>query len=194
MKIEELDIDEIEPNPWNPNEMTEEVFQHLKEEYERVGNLQPILVRELDDNYQIIDGEHRWKAQSRIGEQTIDAVVVEDMDDHDAKMTTLNMNDIKGSDNPIKKAELLEDLEQEKSKEQLSELLDLSINELEAHELLLEMPEPTFEEDDFEDREQPTIVTVGFDLTPEEANQVAEKIDGRIETLSEDLKTWLLKE
>lgn len=140
MKIKEIKLNKFKENPWNPNEMTERTFNHLKKEYKRVGFLQPILARPIGDYYEIIDGEHRWKAAKLLGLDTIPAVIVE-LTDEQAKITTLNMNSIKGSNNPIKYAELLIDLEKKYDIKVLGDLLNAKTAELEAYKLLLSLPE-----------------------------------------------------
>jgi len=65
--FEWVDIDLIEPNPWNPNAMDDEMYAKAIESIHEFGFVDPVTVRvELkpDDShyYQLIDGEHRWKA------------------------------------------------------------------------------------------------------------------------------------
>ena len=47
----------------------------LAESIREVGVLQPVLVRERGDGYELIAGERRWRAARRIGLQTIPAIV-----------------------------------------------------------------------------------------------------------------------
>jgi len=159
MRIEEIDINNIEPNPWNPNEMTQDVFNHLKKEYKRVGFLQPVLVRVKGDKFQLIDGEHRWKAGKEFGLKTITAVVIE-MDDKTAKLTSINMNKIKGTDNILKLATLLEDL---KDTSNLDDILNMDKSELEQFHNLLETPTelPNFELDSEEKKRTITCPNCG---------------------------------
>ncbi len=92
MEYMKLDINDVKPNEYNPNELKGDGFEHLKQEIQRVGFLQPILVNK--DNV-IIDGEHRYKAAKDIGKEKIPAVKT-DMSEEEAKLTTINMNKIKG--------------------------------------------------------------------------------------------------
>lgn len=140
MKIEKISVKKFKPNPWNSNEMPESMFKHLKEEFDRVGFLQPVLARKKENEFEIIDGEHRWRASKEMNIKEIPAIIVE-MDDTTAKTTTINMNQIKGENNPLKFAELLNELENDLSKEEISEILKISENEIEANKFLLEMPD-----------------------------------------------------
>lgn len=113
-------IDHIKPNAWNPNKQNEEIFQKAKESIEKFGFIDPVLVRQVGDTFEIIDGEHRWRAATALGYTEI---VVENMgivSDGEAKALTILMNNIRGEDDPIKRGELFLDL-----KENYPDLLEL---------------------------------------------------------------------
>src|SRR6478752_5191608 len=77
-----VDIDLIEPNPWNPNVMDPDMYGKAIESIHEFGFVDPVTVRRIVGSssfnvakaskgeeawldvvrYQIIDGEHRWKA------------------------------------------------------------------------------------------------------------------------------------
>lgn len=65
--VSELDINAIEPNPFQPRiEFNEESLEELKQSIDTFGIIQPISVRRLSANkYQIISGERRWRAAQR---------------------------------------------------------------------------------------------------------------------------------
>jgi ParB/RepB/Spo0J family partition protein len=137
MKYETIKINEIQPNNYNPNEMTEPMLNHLVKEIQRTGFLQPILINQ---NKLIIDGEHRWIAGKTTGLTEIPCIIVE-MTDEQAKITTVNMNQIKGELNPIKFAELLKTLETNLSRDYISEVLNLTKAEIESNLALLTLPD-----------------------------------------------------
>ena len=99
-KVMLIPIDKIKPNLWNPNVMMDDMVAHLVKEYHRIGYLQPILVRPLGDMFEIIDGEHRWSVAKEVGMKEL-TCVVKPMSDEDAKLTTINMGKIKGSEDPV---------------------------------------------------------------------------------------------
>lgn len=140
MNIKEINLELIDENPWNPNEMSEQQEAHLSEEYKRVGYLQPVLVRPLKGRFQVIDGAHRIRQWKKSGSKTIFAVVKE-MTDKEAKLTTVNLNQIKGNLNPLKMAELLSDLGGYMSNEEISNILKISESELDAYKMMLALPE-----------------------------------------------------
>lgn len=66
--VTELSIDLIAPNPDQPRtDMDEERIAELADSISKVGLLQPILVRPLGENYEIIAGERRWRACREAG-------------------------------------------------------------------------------------------------------------------------------
>jgi ParB family chromosome partitioning protein len=82
--LADIPIAEIRPNPQQPREhFDEEALAALADSIREVGILQPVLVRETDDGYELIAGERRWRAARRVGLQNIPALV-RDTDDASA--------------------------------------------------------------------------------------------------------------
>lgn len=116
-----LDIAKVKPNSWNPNVQNERQFQAEIESIMSNGFLAPILVRKEGDTYQIIDGEHRYKALSRIiqdgmsGAKNVGELVstkkipgiVIDVDEVHAKRLTIIMNETRGRADLAKLGDLL---------------------------------------------------------------------------------------
>ncbi|HEY9704991.1 MAG TPA: ParB/RepB/Spo0J family partition protein [Allocoleopsis sp.] len=116
--MEYIPIKNIIPNIWNPNVMDAQTYQALKESFTEFGDIDPILVRDLGDKYQIIDGEHRYKIAREIGLDKIQSIVI-DVSDNQAKRLTQIMNRTKGKDDPEKLMNLLDSLLQEMSEDEL---------------------------------------------------------------------------
>ncbi|MDL2232540.1 ParB/RepB/Spo0J family partition protein [Ruminococcaceae bacterium OttesenSCG-928-L11] len=74
-----LDVEKIRPNPHQPREYFDERYiQDLAESIERNGLLQPITVRELDqDAYELISGERRLTAYRLLQRESIPAIIEE---------------------------------------------------------------------------------------------------------------------
>jgi ParB family chromosome partitioning protein len=67
-EVLDLAIEEISPNPDQPRtDMDEEQIAELADSIQKVGVLQPILVRPHGTAYQIIAGERRWRAARAAG-------------------------------------------------------------------------------------------------------------------------------
>jgi ParB family chromosome partitioning protein len=74
----ELPVDRVRPNDRQPRQQfDEDAMVSLTESVRAVGVLQPILVREVPDGYEIVAGERRWRAARRAGLITIPAIVRE---------------------------------------------------------------------------------------------------------------------
>ncbi len=77
-RVKELDIDRIDPNPYQPR--TDFDREHLKElatSIKRHGVLQPVVVRRVGDRYQLVIGERRLRAARIAGKATIPSIVRE---------------------------------------------------------------------------------------------------------------------
>jgi ParB family chromosome partitioning protein len=75
--INEIEIDKIEVNPFQPRKnFDEESLMELASSIREIGIIQPITVRQLNgDTYQLITGERRHKAASLAGLDTIPAYI-----------------------------------------------------------------------------------------------------------------------
>lgn len=109
----EMDVVRIEvapkmllPNSWNPNEMTADEYQLLKEHILEDGFLDPPIVRDnKDGTYTITDGENRWRAATDIGLEVIPVDVLQDEkydDDDELRLKTVSFNVLHGKMNPEK--------------------------------------------------------------------------------------------
>ena len=81
-KIVEINIDLIDPNPFQPRKIfDDEELVELAETIEKHGLIQPIAVRKVGDRYQIISGERRTRASKLANCKTIKAQVYDNLDD-----------------------------------------------------------------------------------------------------------------
>jgi ParB family chromosome partitioning protein len=79
--LREVDTASIRPNPYQPRErFDEEQLNELTESIREVGILQPVLVRPVGDEYELIAGERRWRAARRLGIGRMPALVRESDD------------------------------------------------------------------------------------------------------------------
>lgn len=78
----EIDIDLISPNPEQPRtRFAEENLEELTQSIRANGVVQPIVVRQRGNRYEIVAGERRWRASQRAELRRIPAVVKEVSDD-----------------------------------------------------------------------------------------------------------------
>jgi len=106
----EVEIKLVEPNPWNPNLQTDFIFRKEIESIKKFGLLGSILVREVAGIYQILDGEHRWKACKELGYTKIQVETLGEIPDQEAKTLTVLLNNLRGKDDIEKRAEILKQL------------------------------------------------------------------------------------
>ncbi len=111
--MQEIDVSAIRPNPYQPrDQFDEEALGALADSIREVGVLQPVLVRPVEDGYELIAGERRWRASRRVGLQRIPALVRE-TDDGGALEQALVENLQREELNPLEEAgayqQLIED-------------------------------------------------------------------------------------
>lgn len=76
MEVEIIPVDKIRPSPFQPRETFEKgKIAELADSIKSDDLLQPILVREKGDTYEIIAGERRWRAYQFAGLTEIPAIV-----------------------------------------------------------------------------------------------------------------------
>lgn len=105
-------IDKVKPNPWNPNAQSEFMFGKSRNSIKKFGFIDDILVREKGGGFEIIDGEHRWRAAQMEGLEEVSVKNLGKVSDDDAKQLTMIMIELKGEPKRDKLVELLKGLEQ----------------------------------------------------------------------------------
>ena len=72
----EIDIDRLAPNDFQPRAHADDArLEELTRSIKSNGIIQPIVVRQLGDRFQIIAGERRWRAAMRAGLTRVPVVV-----------------------------------------------------------------------------------------------------------------------
>lgn len=132
-----VSMDKIRPNDWNPNEMRNEEFDFLVENFEDLGFVQPLLIAPLTDDpdefeYSIIDGEHRFLAMEFLEELEVPCII-RDIDVDEQMFQTVRMNKIKGTMNQQKIMSMVNHLMDTRSIEEVAAGLAYSdVSELEG--------------------------------------------------------------
>jgi ParB family chromosome partitioning protein len=109
----EVPVGAIKPNPRQPRStFDDEPLEALATSIREVGILQPIVVRQTADGYEVIAGERRLRAARLAGLATIPAVV-RDSDDADALREALIENIHREDLNPVELAEAFRELLEE---------------------------------------------------------------------------------
>lgn len=103
--LQNVSIARIRPNPFQPRrEFREADLAQLESSLRENGLLQPISVRAVGDHYELIAGERRLRAATRLGWTEIPAII-KDFDDR-ALLTLALVENLQRADlNPIEEAE-----------------------------------------------------------------------------------------
>jgi ParB family chromosome partitioning protein len=121
VSLVELEVSQVRPNPRQPRtRFDDDAINALAESIKSEGVVQPIIVRDAGDGYQIVAGERRWRASQRAGLTTIPAIV-RPLDEREAMIMALAENVAREDLNPV---------EQARAYAMLSDELDLSQTEI----------------------------------------------------------------
>ena len=102
--VKNLKLTEIEPNKEQARKVFDEVkLNELAESIKRFGVLQPIIVTKKEGFYEIIAGERRWRASIIAGLKEIPAIIKEDNEKDNAKISLIE-NMQRENLNPIERA------------------------------------------------------------------------------------------
>ena len=88
--VREVEIARIRPNPAQPRQhFDEDSLAELADSIRQHGVLQPILLRPVEDGYELIAGERRWRAAQRARLHAIPALVREHDDSSSAELALI---------------------------------------------------------------------------------------------------------
>ena len=103
-KVVELNLSDVLPNRFQPRiKFDENAINELALSIQKYGVIQPIVVRQIGNKYEIIAGERRYKASRVAGKQTIPAIISE-LNDKDSVEIALIENVQREDLTPIEKA------------------------------------------------------------------------------------------
>ena len=99
-----IDIAKVEPNREQPRKKFDEAaLLELAESIKQFGVLQPLLVQERDDYYEIIAGERRWRAAKMAGVKKV-PVIIKKLTEQEIMEISLIENIQREDLNPIEEA------------------------------------------------------------------------------------------
>jgi ParB family chromosome partitioning protein len=114
-RLRDIPIADIHANPSQPRKRFDEsALAALADSIRERGVLQPVIVRPVDDGYELVAGERRWRAAELAGEVTIPALVDDALDQAGSLELALIENIVREDLSPIEQARtfsvLLDDL------------------------------------------------------------------------------------
>ncbi|MDD5169488.1 MAG: ParB/RepB/Spo0J family partition protein [Syntrophales bacterium] len=105
-------IEELVPNRYQPRKDFSEAEQkQLVASIKKSGIIQPIIVRRIDNSYEIIAGERRWRAAQEAGLKEV-PVIIRGAEDQEVAELSLVENIQRESLNPIEEADAYQTLNQ----------------------------------------------------------------------------------
>lgn len=111
LKVLKINLDLIDPNPFQPRKVfNEEEINELAETIKQHGLIQPITVRKFNGRYQIVSGERRTRAAKVAQFEEIDAYVYELLSDKNMGEWALIENIQRVDLNPIEIAQSYQQL------------------------------------------------------------------------------------
>ena len=143
--LEQVRIDSIDPNPFQPRHaFPENSLAELADSIRVSGVVQPILLRRApsaEGRYQLVVGERRWRAAGVAGLETVPAMVRE-LTDEDALELALTENLLRQDLNPLEVAHAYQTLLEKfhLSHEQIAERLGVNRSSVTNTLRLLRLP------------------------------------------------------
>ena len=122
MKVMDLPIGQLREAPWNPNEANESTLRRLAASLGRFGTVLPLVVRRIQDEYEVIGGNQRLRVQRHDGVSSLPCVVL-DLDDAQARLLAQALNTVHGEDDINRKADLVRHLLDHLSEEDVLNIL-----------------------------------------------------------------------
>ncbi len=103
-RVQEIEVDKIKANALQPRRFFDDnELKSLSISIKRNGVIQPIVLRKLDDYYEIIAGERRWRASIQAKLKKIPAIIM-DLDEEQRYEVSLVENLQRSNLNPIEEA------------------------------------------------------------------------------------------
>lgn len=127
--ITNIDIDKIIPNRFQPRLIFDEkLLENLAASIEKHGIIQPLIVRPLNDKFEIIAGERRYKAACLCGLKTVPVIIKQIPDSKSAELAVIE--NVQRKDlNPIEEAKSYKNLLNNNNQTQEQLAKELGINQ-----------------------------------------------------------------
>lgn len=134
----ELPTAKLSEAPWNYKFDNPELTSKLKANLARNGQIENIIVREVDDGYEVVNGNHRLMALRELGVETVVCYNLGAASLAAAQRVAIETNETKFATDNVKLAEIVRELETDFSLVELSETMPFSEEELRDMNRLLE--------------------------------------------------------
>ena len=103
-QVVHVNITQVEPNRNQPRKsFDEDSLLELAESIKQYGIINPLIVTDKNDHYEIVGGERRWRAAKKAGIKEV-PVIVKDLSEHEIAEISLIDNIQREDINPIEEA------------------------------------------------------------------------------------------
>lgn len=180
-------MESVYENAWNYNRQDEDTFEKQIHSIEKFGYVQPIIVREVEGRYEIINGAHRYRALQHLGVQEVAVWNLGNVSEEDAQQLTIVLNELKGRPDIDSLSSLLKDLDDQIGRIELIETLPYSEQAIADMINTLDFSWDAFEQDDEDIAATPPpkdLVRIEFRVSAEQAKFIQETIKEAMEFFS----------
>ena len=142
--LQNLPVDLIRQSPYQPRQTMEpEALEALASSIRQQGVVQPIVVRKIGDDFELIAGERRWRAAQQAGLQDIPAVI-KNVNDQEAAAIAIIENLQREDLNPLEEAQAFANLIDKfgLTHQEIGEVVSRSRSAVSNSLRLLELAEP----------------------------------------------------
>lgn len=146
--LRHISVYNIIPNPKQPRkDFDGKAFDDLADTVKEIGVIQPVVVRQKNNTFEIIAGERRWRAAKKAGLKTIPCVVKKASEEVSLQMALIE-NIQRQNLNPIEEAEAYESLLNGvgMTQDELAKAIGISRPYITNTLRLLRLPEPVKEQ------------------------------------------------
>ena len=139
-----LNVDQLDPNPFQPRQNIEgAALNELQNSIAEVGIIEPILVRQKEDRYQIISGERRWRACQALEMEELPCILKNVSDEESFKLAlteNVQRNDLTPLEEAVAYKKLL-DMDIAKNQAEIGKMIGIRQQRVSDKLRLLELPE-----------------------------------------------------
>ncbi|MDP3487481.1 MAG: ParB/RepB/Spo0J family partition protein [Bacillota bacterium] len=142
-QILQISVNDIKPNPYQPRKtFTAEKIHELSESIKEVGIIQPLVVRKMGSNYELVAGERRLRAAIAAGLTAV-PVVVKQYTDQEVAQATLIENIQREDLNVLEEAKAYDQLliDFRFTQDELAKRMGLSQSTIANKRRLLKLPQ-----------------------------------------------------